>query len=61
MNVDLVNFCKADPDKHEPLMSYGSGSVGLNLQFTNYVFLFDHSPRAGCTCAGRTPVARLGS
>jgi SNF2 family DNA or RNA helicase len=22
-------------------MSYGSGSVGLNLQFTNYVFLFD--------------------
>jgi len=35
LNVDLVNFCKADPDKHEPLMSYGSGSVGLNLQFTN--------------------------
>ena len=23
------------------LMSYGTGSVGLNLQFTNYVFLFD--------------------
>jgi len=23
------------------LMSYGAGSVGLNLQFTNYVFLFD--------------------
>jgi SNF2 family DNA or RNA helicase len=22
-------------------MSYGTGSVGLNLQFTNYVFLFD--------------------
>jgi SNF2 family DNA or RNA helicase len=22
-------------------MSYGAGSVGLNLQFTNYVFLFD--------------------
>ena len=22
-------------------MSYGSGSVGLNLQFANYVFLFD--------------------
>ncbi len=30
-----------DPDKHVLLMSYGSGSVGLNLQFTNYVFLFD--------------------
>ncbi|MGL4553757.1 MAG: DEAD/DEAH box helicase, partial [Gemmataceae bacterium] len=23
------------------LMSYGTGSVGLNLQFTNYVFLYD--------------------
>lgn len=23
------------------LLSYGAGSVGLNLQFTNYVFLFD--------------------
>jgi hypothetical protein len=23
------------------LMSYGAGSVGLNLQFANYVFLFD--------------------
>ena len=22
-------------------MSYGAGGVGLNLQFTNYVFLFD--------------------
>src|SRR4029079_5291169 len=28
-------------DKHVILMSYGTGSVGLNLQFTNYVFLFD--------------------
>ena len=27
--------------KHVILMSYGTGSVGLNLQFTNYVFLFD--------------------
>ena len=26
---------------HVLLMSYGTGSVGLNLQFTNYVFLFD--------------------
>ena len=23
------------------LMSYGAGSVGLNLQFASYVFLFD--------------------
>jgi SNF2 family DNA or RNA helicase len=30
-----------DPSKHVILMSYGTGSVGLNLQFTNYVFLFD--------------------
>jgi SNF2 family DNA or RNA helicase len=27
--------------RHVLLMSYGTGSVGLNLQFANYVFLFD--------------------
>ena len=32
---------RRDPSKHVILMSYGTGSVGLNLQFTNYVFLFD--------------------
>jgi SNF2 family DNA or RNA helicase len=32
---------RTDPDCHVLLMSYGCGSVGLNLQFTNYVFLFD--------------------
>ena len=32
---------RSDPSKHVILMSYGAGSVGLNLQFTNYVFLFD--------------------
>jgi SNF2 family DNA or RNA helicase len=32
---------KADPSKHLILMSYGAGSVGLNLQFCHYVFLFD--------------------
>lgn len=32
---------KADPTKHVILMSYGAGSVGLNLQFCHYVFLFD--------------------
>jgi SNF2 family DNA or RNA helicase len=37
----ILDQFKADPDRHVLLMSYGSGSVGLNLQFTNYVFLFD--------------------
>lgn len=32
---------REDPDKHVILMSYGAGSVGLNLQFAGYVFLFD--------------------
>jgi hypothetical protein len=32
---------KNDPSKHVILMSYGAGSVGLNLQFCRYVFLFD--------------------
>lgn len=30
-----------NPDRHVLLMSYGAGSVGLNLQFCRYVFLFD--------------------
>ncbi|MBN2022974.1 MAG: DEAD/DEAH box helicase [Pirellulales bacterium] len=30
-----------DPDAHVLLISYGVGSVGLNLQFASYVFLFD--------------------
>lgn len=37
----LLDQFKSDPTKHVILMSYGTGSVGLNLQFTNYVFLFD--------------------
>jgi SNF2 family DNA or RNA helicase len=32
---------REDPSKHVILMSYGAGSVGLNLQFCRYVFLFD--------------------
>src|SRR5262249_19392910 len=32
---------RTDPRKKVLLMSYGTGSVGLNLQFANYVFLFD--------------------
>jgi SNF2 family DNA or RNA helicase len=39
-NVILDRF-KNDPNIHVILMSYGTGSVGLNLQFANYVFLFD--------------------
>ena len=37
----ILDRFKSDPDSHVLLMSYGTGSVGLNLQFTNYVFLFD--------------------
>ena len=32
---------REDKSKHVILMSYGAGSVGLNLQFCEYVFLFD--------------------
>ena len=37
----ILDRFKADQDCHVLLMTYGTGSVGLNLQFTNYVFLFD--------------------
>jgi SNF2 family DNA or RNA helicase len=37
----ILDRFRSDPHKHVLLMSYGTGSVGLNLQFTNYVFLFD--------------------
>jgi SNF2 family DNA or RNA helicase len=37
----ILDRFKADATKHVILMSYGTGSVGLNLQFANYVFLFD--------------------
>ena len=36
----LTRF-KEDPSKHLILMSYGTGAVGLNLQFAGYVFLYD--------------------
>ena len=36
----LAKF-KEDPNAHILLMSYGTGAVGLNLQFAGYVFLFD--------------------
>jgi SNF2 family DNA or RNA helicase len=37
----ILDRFQNDPDQHVLLMSYGTGSVGLNLQFCNYVFLFD--------------------
>jgi SNF2 family DNA or RNA helicase len=37
----ILDRFRSDPHAHVLLMSYGTGSVGLNLQFTNYVFLFD--------------------
>ncbi|MEO1615407.1 MAG: DEAD/DEAH box helicase [Planctomycetota bacterium] len=37
----VIDRFKEDPSKHVILMSYGAGSVGLNLQFCEYVFLFD--------------------
>lgn len=36
----LAEFA-GQPDRRVLLMSYGAGSVGLNLQFCEYVFLFD--------------------
>jgi SNF2 family DNA or RNA helicase len=37
----VIDQFKHDPSTHVILMSYGAGSVGLNLQFCRYVFLFD--------------------
>lgn len=37
----VLDRFKNDPDCPVLLMSYGAGSVGLNLQFAGYVFLFD--------------------
>ncbi len=37
----ILKQFKEDPQAHLLLMSYGTGAVGLNLQFSNYVFLFD--------------------
>lgn len=37
----VIDQFKHDPDRSVILMSYGAGSVGLNLQFCEYVFLFD--------------------
>ncbi len=37
----IIEQFRNDPSKSVLLMSYGAGSVGLNLQFAGYVFLFD--------------------
>ena len=37
----ILKQFEEDPTKHILLMSYGTGAVGLNLQFAGYVFLFD--------------------
>ncbi len=37
----VIEQFKNDPKASVILMSYGAGSVGLNLQFCEYVFLFD--------------------
>lgn len=37
----IIDQFKHDPKHSLILMSYGAGSVGLNLQFCEYVFLFD--------------------
>jgi SNF2 family DNA or RNA helicase len=37
----VIDRFKTDKKHHLLLMSYGAGSVGLNLQFAGYVFLYD--------------------
>jgi SNF2 family DNA or RNA helicase len=37
----VITQFRDDPNCHVILMTYGAGSVGLNLQFASYVFLFD--------------------
>ncbi len=37
----VIQRFREDASSHVLLISYGAGGVGLNLQFANYVFLFD--------------------
>jgi SNF2 family DNA or RNA helicase len=37
----IIEQFRSDDSRHVLLMTYGAGGVGLNLQFANYVFLFD--------------------
>ncbi len=41
MREPVLDRFREDPDTHLLLMSYGTGAVGLNLQYAGYVFLFD--------------------
>lgn len=60
----ILKQFKEDPNANLLLMSYGTGAVGLNLQFAGYVFLYDRwwnpaiedqainrAHRIGCTAA----------
>jgi SNF2 family DNA or RNA helicase len=38
---EAIRRFRCDPDRSVLLLSYGAGAVGLNLQFSQYVFLFD--------------------
>ncbi len=38
---EVIRKFREEKEHHIILMSYGAGSVGLNLQFAGYVFLFD--------------------
>ncbi|MBY0587667.1 DEAD/DEAH box helicase [bacterium] len=38
---EIIRKFREDADRPILLLSYGTGAVGLNLQFSNYVFLFD--------------------
>jgi len=38
---DMIRRFRDDKTVHVMLLSYGAGSVGLNLQFAEYAFLFD--------------------
>jgi SNF2 family DNA or RNA helicase len=38
---DILDEFKRDKKRNVMLLSYGAGGVGLNLQFSEYVFLFD--------------------
>ncbi len=38
---EIIEQFRDSPDKHALMISYGAGGVGLNLQFCEYVFLFD--------------------
>jgi SNF2 family DNA or RNA helicase len=37
----VIEEFRSNPSRHAMLISYGAGGVGLNLQFAEYVFLFD--------------------